>query len=154
MDSLIYEDKTHKDIWLKLVLAIPVALILVPALYSLANKDSETAMEMFGVVLFILIIFWVIVPRQYLILGDKVKIVFVRPFYFTIPFDTIKTARIAKGSSFGINLPSSLSSKHAVEIVRKKRLGVVITPDNRDLFLETLGKAMRDWAKYNSGSTQ
>lgn len=154
MDSLIYQDNTHKDIWLKLILAIPLALILVPALYSLAENNTETAMQMFGVIIFIVVVFWTIIPRQYLILDNKVKIVFVRPFAFNIPFNTIKTARIAKTTSFGINLPSSLSSKHAVEIIRKKRMGVIITPENRKLFLETLDKALSDWGKYHSRGTR
>jgi hypothetical protein len=152
MDTVIYEDKTHRDIWLKLVLGIPVAFLLVPALCSLAKGDNDTAVAMLGTVLLMVAIFWIIIPRTYLILDGKVKIVFAGPFSFTIPFDTIKEARIPKATSFGMNLPSSLSGNHAVEIVRKKRLNVLITPDNRDLFLESLKKAMDDWAKYHSGS--
>jgi hypothetical protein len=154
VDSLIYQDNTHKDIWLKVVLAIPLVLILVPALYSLASNNTETAMGMFGVVVFILVVFWIIIPRQYLILDNKVKIVFVRPFVFNIPFNTIKTARIAKTTSFGVNFPSSLSSKHAVEIVRKKRMGVIITPENRELFLENLDKAVNEWQQRHGRGTQ
>lgn len=154
MDSLIHQDNTRKDIWLKLVLLIPLAIILVPAFDYLANNSTGEAVEMFGTAAFILVIFWIIIPRQYIIFDSKVKIVFVRPFSFTIPFHTIKTARIPKGASFGINFPSSLSNKHAVEIVRNKRMNVIITPANRELFLETLEKAMSVWRKYNSGGAR
>jgi hypothetical protein len=154
MDTLLYTDSTHKDIWFKLVLAIPVVIILVPALCYLNTNENEAAFGMFGTVVFILVIFWIIFPRQYVVFGSKVRIVFGGPFSFTIPFATIKMARIAKGTSFGMNLPSSLSNKHAVEIVRNKRMSVIITPANRELFLETLDKALSDWRKYNSRGTQ
>ena len=154
MDSLLYTDSTHKDIWFKLFLAIPVVIILAPALYYLNTNETEIAFEMFGTVVFILAIFWIIVPRQYVVFGSKVKIVFGGPFSFTIPFATIKLARIVKGTSFSMNLPSSLSGKHAVEVVRNKRMSVIITPANRELFLETLDKALSDWRKYNSRGAQ
>lgn len=154
MDSLIYQDNTHKDIWLKVVLIIPLVLILLPAFYHLATSDTGVAVEMFGPAALILVIFWIIIPRRYLIFDSKVTIVFGKPFSFSIPFDKIKAARILKGTSFGINFPSSLSSKHAVEIVRLKRMNVTITPDNPKLFLENLDKALNEWQQRHGKGTQ
>jgi len=153
MDSLIYQDNTHKDIWLKLVLAIPLVIILAPAFSSLASGDTRTAYEMFAIVVVIAVVIWLIIPRRYLIFNSKVKIVLGGLFSFTIPFHTIKTARSHRWTTLGINLPSSLSTKHVVEIVRNNRMPIIITPANRDLFLETLEKALSDWRTYhNRGS--
>jgi hypothetical protein len=153
MDSVIYQDNTNKDIWLKLILAIPLLVILGTAFYSLAANDIKTAVEMLGTVVLILIIFWTIKPRRYIIFDSKVKIVLGGPFSLNISFKNIKTARIPRGITFGINFPSSLSSKHAVEIVRKNGMTINITPDNRELFIESLEKAMSNWKQYNSRGT-
>lgn len=154
MESLLHRDATHKDIWLKLILAIPVVIILIPALYSLASNDTRTAYEMLVIVAVIIIVMWLIIPRQYLIFDNKVKIVLGGPFSFSVHFNTIKTARIPKGTTFGVNFPSSLSSNHVVEIVRNRRLGVTITPNERDLFLKTLEKALSDWKTYQNRGVQ
>jgi len=153
VDSIIYQDDTNKDIWLKLLLAIPVLIILGTAFYLLITNDVKAAIEMFGVVVLILIIFWLIFPKKYIILDSKVKIVLGGPFSFNIPFKNIKTARIPKGITSGINFPSSFSGKHAVQIVRKKGMNVNITPADRELFLKNLEKAMDDWEKYYSRGT-
>lgn len=153
MDSIIYQDDTNRDIWLKLILAVPVLIILGTAFYSLGTSDVKTAIEMFGVAILILLIFWLIFPQKYVILDSKVKIVLGGPFSFNIPFNSIKTARIPKGFTTGVNFPSSFSGKHAVQIVRKKGMNVNITPANRELFLKNLEKAMNDWKEYYSRGT-
>ncbi|MFC1905675.1 PH domain-containing protein [Chloroflexota bacterium] len=154
MEKLLYQDKTHKDIWLKLILAIPVIIMLILALIYMVGNDITTAYEMLISIVFIVAVLWFVIPRQYLIFDDKVKILLGGPFSFNISFNTIKTARIPKGTTFGINFPSSLSSKHAVEILRHRRMSVNITPDNRDLFLQTLEKAMDDWRIYQKRETR
>jgi hypothetical protein len=150
MESLLHRDPTHRDIWLKLILAIPIIVILIPALLYLAGNDRRTAYEMLAIVAVIAIVMWLIIPRQYLILEDRLKIVLGGPFSFSIPFKNIKTARIPKGTTLGVNFPSSLSSKHVVEIVRNGRLSVTITPNDRDLFLKTLEKGLNDWKIYQN----
>lgn len=154
MNSLIYQDNTHKDMRLKLVLAIPGIIILAPAFYYLASGDTRTAYESFAIVVVMAVVIWLIIPRQYLILENKVKIVLGGPFSFCIHFKTIKTAHVPRGTTFGINFPTSLSSKHVVEIVRHRRMNVTITPHNRELFLETLQKALSDWRTYNNRGTR
>ena len=154
MESLLHRDPTHRDIWLKLVLAIPVTAILILAFVYLTDNDSQAAYEILAIVAVIVIVMWLIIPRQYLILEDRLKIVLGGPFSFSIPFNTIKFARIPKGTTFGVNFPSSLSSKHVVEIVRNRRLNVTITPNDRDLFMKTMEKALSDWKTYQNRGTR
>jgi len=149
MDSLIYEDKAYHDIWLKVVLALPLAIFFIWGLY-LATSEPETAKGLFFTAVFIAIILWTILPRKYCILDSKVKVVLGGSLSFSIPFDTIEIARIPKGTTVGINLVTSFSSKNAVQIVRKRRLNVNITPSNRELFLENLDRTLNRWRSYNT----
>jgi hypothetical protein len=152
MNVLLHEDNTHKDIWLKLVLAIPVIIIVGVALSFLERNKTEDALARIGVAALIVIIFWIIIPRQYLVFDDRITIRFAGPFSFNIPFGTIKKVGPAAGASFGLNFPSSLSNSHAVGILRKKRIAIYITPVDRDLFLEKLGMAMDNWVKEKDRS--
>lgn len=150
MDSIIYEDKPHYDIWIKAIIAFPLIIIIIPGLYSFINDDTDAAIGMLITAAFIIIAFWVILPRRYLVLDSKIKIALGGPFSFTIPFDTIKSARIPKGATIGINFVTSFSAKNAVEIDRRKRLNVNITPGDRELFLRAVDKALTGWRKSNT----
>ena len=150
MDSLIYEDKPRYDIWMKAIMALPLFFILIGA-FNLTS-EPEAAIGMFGTAALVVAIYWAVFPRKYCILSSKVKIVLGGPFSFNIAFDNIETARVPEGAAIGINFASSFSSKNAVQIVRRKRLNVNITPSNRELFLENLDKALSNWRSYNMES--
>ncbi len=152
MNILLHEDNTHKDIWLKLVLAVPVIILAGRALLFLERNKTENALAMIGLAALIVIIFSIIIPRQYLVFDDRVKIKFAGPFSFNIPFATIKKVGPAGGASFGLNFSSSLSRSHAVGILRKKRMAIHITPADRDLFLEKLNMAINNWVKEKDRS--
>ena len=72
-------------------------------------------------------------------------IVLGRPLAVNIPLATIKEARPAPGSKafayWGVRFATSL--KNVVEIVRHRGLNFVISPSNRDLFLERLAEALK-----------
>jgi len=150
MESATYEDKPKYDIWIKAILGFPLVFILIPGLYSFSNNDAETAFAMLVTTVLIAIIYWVILPRKYCISDTKVKIMLGGPFAFSVPFATIQSARPPEGMSVGINFATSFSSKNAVQIVRKGKLDVNITPGNRATFLENLDKALNSWREYNT----
>ena len=152
IDYLIYEDKPYYDVWFKVILALPLAVILMPGIYSLATNQTESAMVMLGPAIFLVLLFWVIIPRRYCILDSKVKIILGGPFSLSIPFNSIKSTGAPKGFAVGVNFVTTFSSGHAVEIVRNKWLNVNITPTNRELFLENLDKALNSWSIYNRGA--
>ena len=152
MDSLLYEDKPRYDIWIKAILAFPLIIILIPGLYSLGSNDTETAIGMFVTAVLMAVIYWAIFPRKYCVFDSKLKIVLGGPFSFNISFSTIESARSPKGMAVGVNFVTSFSNKNAVQIVRRKRLNVNITPGNRELFLENLDKALNNWRSYNTQS--
>lgn len=163
MDLVLYEDSPKYDPGIKLALVFPVALLLVfgilfyiDANYSdvfpeEAEGDSMmAAIVLFADVPFVLFIYWLFLPRKIYILQDRIKVK-LGQFFLNVPFDKIKSVRAVKGiiSWFTINAITSYSRQ--VEIVRKKRLNIRISPSNRDQFLEYVNRAMSDWQRARGG---
>ena len=142
----IHEDGARYDLWLKLILGSTLLLTLVLGIVFL-SFDTAGALVMFGVTVFDALLFNAILPRRYQIYQDRLRIVLGKPFAINIAFSTIEEARPATGSMafvyWGIRLATS--SKSVVEIVRSKGLNVVISPANRDAFLEQLRQALKDY---------
>ncbi len=140
---LLYEDTAEYDLWLKLLLGGILAFTLVMGLYLL-SVDKTGAYVLLGVTVFDALLFYAILPKRYQIWTERVRIVLGRPFAVNIPLATIKEARSAFGSKafvyWGVRFATS--SKNVVEIVRHRGLNFVISPSNRDLFLERLAEAL------------
>ena len=147
MNSLMYEDKPHYDIWLKAIMALPLFFIAIGA-FNLTS-EPEASIGMFATAGLMAAVYWAVFPRKYCIFDSKVRIVLGGPFSFNIPFDNIETARAPKGVTAGINFASSFSSKNAVQIVRRKGLNVNITPSDREVFLENMDKALDSWRSHS-----
>jgi hypothetical protein len=146
MDSVIYEDNPHYDVWLKGIMMLPVFFIVI-GLYYLFIHDIASAIGLFATTLLMGAIYWAIFPRKYQILDSKLRIVLGGQFSFNIPFDTLETVGKPEGVSLGLNFATTFVSEHVVEIKRKKGMTVNITPDKRDQFLENLNKAIADWKR-------
>lgn len=99
---------------------------------------------MFGITVFDALLFNAVIPRRFQIFQDRVRVVLGRPFVFNIPFSTIREVRSVSGSkAFAYwGLRFATSSKAVVEIVRHKGLNVVISPANKNMFLEQLTQAL------------
>jgi hypothetical protein len=146
MDSVIYEDNPHYDVWLKGIMVLPVFFILI-GLYYLFTAQVESAIGLFATGVLMGAIYWAVFPRKYQILDSKIRIVLGGQFSFNVPFDNLKLAGKPEGISLGINFATTFVSQHVVEIKRKKGMNVNITPSDRDLFLENLNKAIYDWKR-------
>jgi hypothetical protein len=146
MDVVIYEDSPHYDVWLKGIMLLPVFFIII-GLSFIFTGDIESAIGMLATALLMGAVYWAILPRKYQIFDNKLKIVLGGQFSFNIPFETLKTAGKPEGVSLGINFATTFITEHVVEIKRNKGMTVNITPDNRDLFLENLNKAVYDWKR-------
>jgi hypothetical protein len=146
MDSVIYEDTPRYDVYLKSIMVLPVFFIAF-GIYYLIVAEIEAATTMFAATLLMAAMFWAMFPRKYLIFDSKFRIALGGPFSFTIPFSNLETAREPQGATFGINFPTCFSNQRTVQIIRKKGWYVNITPNDRDLFLENLNKALNDWRR-------
>jgi hypothetical protein len=139
---LIYEDTPKYDLWLKLILGGVLALTFILGVIFI-YQDVEAAVAMFGITLFDALLFKAILPRRYQIFEDRLRILMGGPFTINIPFSNIEEAKPASGSkafAYG-GLRLATSTRHVVEIVRKKGLNLVISPSNGDMFLEQLNQA-------------
>ncbi len=146
MDSVIYEDNPHYDVWLKGIMVLPVFFILI-GLYYLFTAQVESAIGLFATGVLMGAIYWAVFPRKYQILDSKIRIVLGGQFSFNVPFDNLKLAGKPEGVNLGINFATTFVSQHVVEIKRKKGMNVNITPNDRDQFLENLNKAIYDWKR-------
>jgi hypothetical protein len=149
MDSVIYEDKPHYDVWMRGIMVLPVFFILFGAYYYFFTGEVGAATGMLATALLLGAIYWAIFPRKYQILDTRLKIVLGGTFSFNVPFDNLELAGKPEGVNLGINFATTFLSQHVVEIKRKKGMKVNITPSNRDLFLENLNQAVYDWKRTN-----
>ncbi|MFC2006656.1 PH domain-containing protein [Chloroflexota bacterium] len=142
MRNLLYEDKPKYDVWIKVLLGGVVALTFIMGINQI-SVDTKEAFSVFGVVLFEIILFRIILPRRFQILSDKLRIVLGRPFAINIPLSDIEEVRSRTGIKafiyFGVRFATS--SSHTVEIIRKKGLNMVISPANDDEFIKQLNQA-------------
>jgi hypothetical protein len=158
MKRVLYEDSPKYDLWLKIVLAFAPSLVIVLALltyYGVLPAESEEEARialavLFATAIFLLLLFWAILPRKYQILEDRIKIVLGRPFSFDIGFNTIEETRREGGRRIVLAYRGrrfATSAKNIVEIIRGKGMNVTISPRNRELFLQELNKAIANWKR-------
>ncbi|PPD58125.1 PH domain-containing protein [Dehalogenimonas etheniformans] len=90
-------------------------------------------------------LFYFIIPRKYQIFDDRVRICLGAPVRYDIPLSTIREARPGGGAEAWVywGLRMATSSKNVVELVRRGGMDVVISPSDRETFLEQLELAMR-----------
>jgi hypothetical protein len=140
---LLYEDNPKVDMWLRIMLGCILLMFLVLGLVLLF-QDTEGAFAMFGALVLNALLFKLVMPQRYQIYSDRVRIVLGGPFAWNIPFHTIKEARSASGSkAFAYNgVRFATSVKGVVEITRSRGCNVVISPSNREVFLEQLNRAL------------
>jgi len=140
---LIYEDMPKYDPTMKILVAVIlgalVAMGIVLLLYAV-----EGAIAMFGDTLLVALIFYFVFPRRYQVFNTKLRIVLGWPLGWNIPLSTVKEAHAAPGIArwvyFGVRLATSSGTE--VEVVRKKGMNVIISPSNRETFLEQLNHAV------------
>jgi hypothetical protein len=141
---LLYEDTSRTDMWLKLMLGGILVMFLVLG-GVLLFQDEADAFVMFGVAVFYALLFKIIMPQRYQIYSDKIRIVLGGPLAWNIPLSTIKEVRSASGAkAFAYSgVRFATSSRNVVEIRRSRGCNVVISPSNRDIFLEQASRAMK-----------
>ncbi|MGD0856225.1 MAG: hypothetical protein ABSA18_10525 [Dehalococcoidia bacterium] len=144
MDYKIYEDKPHTDIWMKGILLLPSAILLVTAI-TLWQESLQATLYLIAGALLIGLVFIFIIPIKYCIFNTKIRIKFRGPFAFNIPFETVTDVREPRWFTAGINLPTNMSQSSTLEIARKGRMPVNITPADKQAFVSNFDKAFNDW---------
>lgn len=138
----IYQDSAKYDLWFKVVLVLPVVVIAF-ALFADFKMGEETKYIVIAVVAVIGLAFWLLMPRRFLIMEDRLKFIQWIGMSFSVSFDRIKTARELTKSGFNINL--STSNQTAIELVLNRGMNINFSPENRDEFIKKLNKAVEEW---------
>ncbi len=142
-ETPLYEDTARYDFWLKFILGGVVAITGILSVVSLL-RGSEDTWVWFGVTLFDVVLFKAILPRKFQIFPGHLRIVLGGPLAVNIAFGNIKQVRPAPARKLfayrGIRLATSAG--YLMEIVRRKGLGLVISPTSGNAFLEQLRQAL------------
>jgi hypothetical protein len=145
---LIYEDHPQAASWLKWFLIGVLALTLILGVVFL-NVDKVASITMFAVTLFDGILFYCIVPRSYQIYEDCIRINLGGPFKMRLSFKDIRSISRVDGSKAlaSSNIRFATSTNFVVEITRKGKMGVEISPANGEIFMEQVNQA---WKRYTA----
>jgi len=163
MDLVLFEDQIKYDLWVKIALAFPVVLLIglgalfyIDANYrdvirSESETDSNTAaLIIFASALFVLVVYWLVLPRKIYILQDRLKLQ-MGQFTWNIPFETVESVKATKGIIAWRSVSSITSYSTQIEIIRSRGQNVRISPDRREQFLEYVERALYDWRRTRQG---
>jgi hypothetical protein len=142
--DLMYSDTPKYDRLTKTLITV-IPGVLAAAGIVVVFFTPEAGWPFFGDAALVGLIFYLIFPRRFQVFNGKLRIVLGWPLHWDIPLSTIKTARVAPVDSrwayWGIKLATS--SETIVEIVRTKGMNVILSPSNRETFLEQLKYAVK-----------
>jgi len=159
MSLVLFEDSIKYDLAVKIALIFPIIFLIasgilfyIDAHYSdVIPSESEPesnfgAIILFASVPFVLVVYWLLLPRKVYVLQDRIKIK-LGQFFLNVSFDNIESVKPAKGIIIFSSFSSITSFSTQVEIIRKKGLNWRISPSRRDQFLEYVNRAISDWER-------
>ena len=158
---ILYEGSIKYETWSKVLLAFPIVLVIVMGIffYNFAHFHEGISGEMkygfhvasivlFATGPFILLVYWLVLPTKIYILQDRIRIKYGQ-FYWNVRFDTIESVKTAKGMPPVWSNSSVTSYRNQVEIARKGKMNIRLSPDNRDQFLDHAIRALSDWQRIH-----
>jgi hypothetical protein len=159
---VLFEDTIKYEFWTKVLLTFPVILLIAVAAffyYSAHYKGAvpnevEIAFHTVSIVLlltapFILLVYWLFLPTKIYILQDRIRIKYGQ-FYWNVRFETIESVKAAKGLPPLWSDGSVTSYRNQIEIVRKGRRNIRLSPSRHDQFVEHANRALSDWKRIHS----
>jgi hypothetical protein len=145
----VYEAFSPVDRSLKIVIAAVILIELAIAVW-LIQVDIIGTWFMLGSAVFVALLFYFVFPKKYHIYEDRIKIILGGPFAVNVPFAAIKEFKSAPELSYAYGgVKFATNSKNIIEIVRKKGMDMIISPHDRDLFLQQADWALANWRKTN-----
>jgi hypothetical protein len=141
---LLYEDTPRYDGWFKLMLGAMLLITFVIGIVLLWY-DPTGALGMFGVTVADALILYFVMPKRYQLYDDKVRIVLGWPFGMDIRLSDVKEVR-PPGRSDNLavrRIKFATSSRTATEVVRRNGWTVVISPSDREAFIQRVNEALK-----------
>lgn len=122
-------------------------LTLTIASVQVGQGEPVAAAALFALTTFIALLFWSVLPRRYELRADRLRVVMGWPFAMNVPFDTIAEIRPARGIDAlayrGLRFAPSVKSP--VEVRRSKGPNLVISPYNRQEFIQRTHQALSNY---------
>jgi hypothetical protein len=140
--SYIYQDKARWDWWFKVVLILPLVIIAF-AFFSDFKMGEVARYVVIAVVVVLGFIFWLVMPRRFFIMEDRIRFVQGLGISFSVPYDRVEIVRELSKSSFNINLTTSNDT--AIELVVNRGRNINFSPENRDEFIKKLNDTIKKW---------
>jgi hypothetical protein len=142
---LLYQDKPKYGLLLKVVLIVP-GILLASSMYLWSTGDAFVGLTLLIEALIIGLILWSVLPREYQVYENHLRIVLGGPFSVKIGFQNIEAIRLTNRLALTVNFATTVTGSH-VEIVIKKGMSIAITPADKESFVEKAGQALSQWAK-------
>lgn len=140
---LLYQDKPKYGLLLKLILIIPVILVG-SSIHLWSTGDTFVGLTLLIEASIIGLIFWFLLPREYQVYENHLRIVLGGPFSVKIGFQNIEAIRITSRLALTVNFATAITRTH-VEIVIKKGMSIAITPADHESFVEKANQALSQW---------
>jgi hypothetical protein len=145
---VLYQDEPFYSGILKIILLLVPVIILAASLYLWSTGEGEGSLVLFGEGVFISLLLWAILPRKYQVFEDHLRIVLGGPFSIKIGFGQVTAIEVTTRTALTINFVTRIARTY-VRIVRRKGLGIAITPKNNELFVKNAHAALNQWQKNN-----
>ncbi len=162
MDLVLFEDSIKYNFGVKIALIFPVILLIAMGMFFYVDahykdiipkepaKDSNTgALILFATAPFILFVYWMVLPRKVFVLQDRIRLQFGQ-FFWNIPFETVESVKASRGLGVWCLYSSITCYSTQIEIVRKRRGNIRVSPSRRDQFLDYVNRALSDWKRTRS----
>jgi hypothetical protein len=145
---LLYQDKPKYGLLSKLILIIPV-ILLASGIYLWSTGDVIGSLTLLTEAFIIGLILWFVLPREYQVYENHLRIVLGGPFSVKVGFQNIEAIRITSRVSFTVNFVTRITRSY-VEIVIKKGMSIAITPADDESFVEKANLALSQWVKTSA----
>jgi hypothetical protein len=145
---LLYQDKPKYGLLLKLILIIPV-ILLASSIYLWSTGDAFVSLALLTEAFIIGLILWFVLPREYQVYENHLRIVLGGPFSVKVGFQNIEAIRITSRLSFNVNFATRITKSY-VEIAIKKGMSIAITPTDDKSFVEKANLALSQWIKTSA----
>jgi hypothetical protein len=159
MDLVLYEDRIKYDFWVKAALIFPIVLLIAMGLFFYVDahykdllpkesaKDSNMgALILFATAPFVLFVYWMVLPKKIFVLQDRIRLQFGQ-FFWNVSFKTVESVRASRGLGVWCLYSSITSYSTQIEIVRRNRGNIRVSPASRDRFLDYVNRALSDWKR-------
>ena len=143
---LLYQDEPAYGLFLKLIVVLVPAALLVASIYLLSSGESSGGLALLVEAFIVGFIFWIVFPRRYQVYEDHIRIALGGPFSVKVGFDKIEAIRVTSKFIFSVNFVTKLTKSY-VEIAKRRGLSIAITPKSNELFVDNASQALEEWAR-------